>query len=222
LDGKDDGDAEGEGEGEGSPDADADAVLAVVEVVVVVCGGRASDAVEESTGVAMEEESAGEDGVAAAAAPNPNLARGGRSASLSFVTGAAADCCCCCCCCCCLGRGVLVGPGGTARILGPVSASTIDVIGFTGAGAQGRRLFWADNTLVCTGLALLPLCFKLAGMMACLGLGVGVVAPEADAEAEPAPESADLAAASVHMAVTAVTRPPRPPRADLTSYLTSS
>jgi len=96
----------------------------------------------------------------------------------------------------------------------------IDVIGFTGAGVQGRRLFWA-GTLVCAALALLLLCFKLAGM-ACLGLGVGVVAPEADAAAEPAPESVDLAAASVHIAVTAVTRPPRPPRADLTSYLTSS
>jgi len=82
-------DGRGDADGEGSPDADA--VLAV-GVVVVVCGGRASDAVEESTGVAMEEESAGEDGVAAAAAPSPNLAHGGRSASFSFVTGAAADC----------------------------------------------------------------------------------------------------------------------------------
>jgi hypothetical protein len=58
----------------------------VVVVVIVVIGGRASDAVDDSTGVAIEEETAGEEGVAAAAAPNPNpnRARGGRETSFSF------------------------------------------------------------------------------------------------------------------------------------------
>jgi hypothetical protein len=108
--------------------ADADEAVAVV-----VSGGRARDAVEESMGVAMEEESAGEDGVAAVAAPSPNLARGGRAASFSFAAAAAT----CCCCCCCLGRGVLAGPGGVAGVgSASASASTMDVSGLTGIGAE--------------------------------------------------------------------------------------
>lgn len=74
--------------GGGSPDVDG------AVAVVVVRGGRARDAVEESMGIAIEEESAGEDGVAAAAAPRPNRARGGRRASFSFAAvAAAAECC---------------------------------------------------------------------------------------------------------------------------------
>lgn len=47
--------------------------------------------------------------------------------------------------------------------------------------------------------------------------GLGVIAPEPG----PVPESVALVA-SAHMAATAVTRPPRPPRADLMSYFTST
>lgn len=58
-------------------------------------GGCARDAVDERTGVAMDEDSAGEDGVAAAATPSPKSARGTRAAkggasSLSAFDGAAA------------------------------------------------------------------------------------------------------------------------------------
>ena len=74
--------------GGGSPDVDEAAEVVVVE------GGRARDAVEESTGIAIEEESAGEDGVAAAAAPRPNRARGGRKAPSPFAAVVAtAECC---------------------------------------------------------------------------------------------------------------------------------
>jgi hypothetical protein len=55
-------------------------------VVVVMTGGRASDAVDESTGVAIEEESTGEE-----AAPNPNEVRGGRETSFSFSLAGADD-----------------------------------------------------------------------------------------------------------------------------------
>ena len=181
--------------------------------MVVVTGGRARDAVDDNTGVAIEEESAGEEGVAAAAAPNPNRARMGReSFSLAGADGG----------CLATGRGVLAGTGigdSDAR-----TGSTMDVIGFIGI------LLEAAAALVCAALGE-PLATAGRAALACLGNGagdgvnVGVAAPEPEPALAlalaPALESADLEA-SAHIAATAVTRPPRPPRADLTSYFTSA
>ena len=180
-------------------------------MVVVVTGGRARDAVDDNTGVAIEEESAGEEGVAAAAAPNPNRARMGReSFSLAGTDGG----------CLSTGRGVLARTGiGDAR-----TGSAMDVIGFIGI------LLEVAAALVCAALGE-PLATAGRAALACLGNGagdgvnVGVAAPEPEPALAlalaPALESADLEA-SAHIAATAVTRPPRPPRADLTSYFTSA
>jgi hypothetical protein len=89
-------------------------------VVVVMTGGRASDAVDESMGVAIEEESTGEEGVAAAAAPNPNEVRGGRKTSFSFSLAGADN-----------GGGSTMSWAGT-RIGDKDTRSTRDVIGFIG------------------------------------------------------------------------------------------
>lgn len=179
-------------------------VLVVVIVVVVVVGGRASDAVDDSTGVAIEEETAGEEGVAAAAAPNPNpnRARGGRETSFSFSLSFAE-----------LYGGCLNGAGiGDTR-----AGSTIDVIGFIGS------LLGTPATAVAATLG--PLAAGGREAFACLGVGVGasvgVVVLEAEPALAPALET-EVSAASAHIAATAVTRPPRPPRADLTSYFTST
>ena len=110
----------------------------MVVVVVVLVGGRASDAVDDSTGVAIEEETAGEEGVAAAAAPNPNpnRARGGRETSFSFSFSFAG-----------LDGGCLTGAGiGDTR-----AGSTIDVIGLIGT------LLEIPNTAVAAALDCMPL-----------------------------------------------------------------
>jgi len=189
-----------------------------VVVVVVVTGGRASDAVDDSTGVAIEEESAGEEGVAAAAVPSPNRrsARGAREGSFSFsLSFADADGGCLTMC-----RGILVGNGGTG--------STTGVISLTGTLLEAAA----------TAIAAAPVCATLGplaaadrGVFACLSIGVGVGVGVGDslgvAASEPEPALA-LAlelmalAASAHIAATDVTRPPRPPRADLTSYFNST
>lgn len=151
-------------------------------------GGCARDAVEERTGVAMEEESAGEDGVAAAATPSPKSARGTRGGGSSFsafsaLVGAAA------------GRGALPRLTKTrafssfeARVGGLLA--TMDVIGLTG---------------LATGFGV------EAAALGGVGLPLAFVAC--------APPALD---ASAHMDATAVTRPPRPPRADLTLYFIST
>src|SRR5258708_35587659 len=136
-------------------------VVVVVVVVGVETGGRARDAVDDSTGVAIEEESAGEESVAAAAAPNPNpnRARGGREASFSFSFSFAGanDCC--------FGTGT-----GNTR-----ARFTMDVIGLIGT--------WL-GVLVCAALA--P--FTTAGRKAftCLGAGAGDGIRVAVPEPEPA------------------------------------
>lgn len=175
----------------------------MVIVVVVVAGGRASDAVDDSTGVAIEEETAGEEGVAAAAAPNPNpnRARGGRETSFSFSFSLAE-----------LDGGRLTGAGiGDMR-----AGSTIDVIGLIGT------LLGTPATAIAAALdcmALGPLAAASCEAFACLGVGVAVL--EAEPALAPALETA-VSVASAHIAATAVTRPPRPPRADLTLYFTST
>jgi hypothetical protein len=176
----------------------AGSVAVVVIVVVGVIGGRASDAVDDSTGVAIEEETAGEEGVAAAAAPNPNpnRARGGRETSFSFS----------------LNGGCLTGAGIGDTRAGP----TIDVIGLIGT------LLGTPATAVAAALdciALGPLAAAGCEVFACLGVGVAVL--EAEPALAPALETA-VSAASAHIAATAVTRPPRPPRADLTLYFPST
>jgi len=176
--------------------------VAVVIVVVVVIGGRASDAVDDSTGVAIEEETAGEEGVAAAAAPNPNpkRARGARETSFSFSFSFAE----------------LGGIGDTRA--GP----TIDVIGLIGT-LLGTPATAVAAALDCTTLG--PLATGGREAFICLGVGVGASVGVAVLEQEPALAPAletAVPAASAHIAATAVTRPPRPPRADLTSYFTST
>jgi hypothetical protein len=181
--------------------------VAMVIVVVVVIGGRASDAVDDSTGVAIEEETAGEEGVAAAAAPNPNpnRARGGRETSFSFSFAGLDD-------------GCLTG----ARIGDTRAGSTMDVIGLIGT------LLGAPVTAVATALdcmTLGPLAAAGREVFGRLGVGVGasvgVTVLETEPALAPALETA-VSATSAHIAATAVTRPPRPPRADLKSYFTSS
>ena len=178
-------------------------------VVVVGIGGRASDAVDDSTGVAIEEETAGEEGVAAAAAPNPNpnRARGGRETSFSFSFSFAE-----------LDGGCLTGAGiGDTR-----ARPTIDVIGLVGT-LLGMPAAAVAVALDC--MALRPLAAVGRDAFACLGVGVGasvgVVVLEQEPALAPALETA-VSATSVHIAATAVTRPPRPPRADLTSYFAST
>jgi hypothetical protein len=184
-------------------------VVVVVILVVVVMGARASDAVDDSTGVAIEEETAGEEGVAAAAAPNPNpnRARGGRETSFSFSFSFAE-----------LDGGCLTGAGiGDTR-----AESMIVVIGLIGTllGTPASAVAAALNCM-----ALGPLAAAGREAFACLGVGVGASVGVAVLEAEPALAPAletAVSVASAHIAATVVTRPPRPPRADLTSYFTST
>jgi hypothetical protein len=193
-------------------------IAGCVFVVVVVAGGRASDAVDDNTGVAIEEESAGEEGVAAAAAPNPNKVRGGRETSFSFSLAGADDGGCLT-----MGRGVLARTGMGDRGTRP----TMDVIGFIDTLFEATAVAAA---LVCAALGE-PLPAAGRDGFACLDIGVGdgvsvgVAAPEPEPALAPALapalESTDLAAFA-HIAATDVTRPPRPPRADLTSYFTST
>jgi hypothetical protein len=147
----------------------------------------------------MEEDRAGEDGVAAAAEPSPNRARRRRGESFSFTMAdapsarlsssfAAGGIC--------LGRGALAGTGA-AR-----TGSTIDVIGLIGVGVDVGVL--ATVVLIRTAL-------PLVGSSGLARVGVGTGAPALPA-----------LAASAHMEATAVTCPPRPPRADLTPYFTST
>jgi len=186
-------------------------------VVVVARGGRASDAVDDSTGVAIEEESAGEEGVAAAAAPNPNSARGGResfSFSFSFV-GADGGCLT-------MGLGVLAGTMGTG--IGDAGMkSTMEVIGLIGTLLEAAAAGVAA-ALVCAALGPLAAAGRDGFACLCIGVGVGdnvgVTAPEPEPALALVLESAALAA-SAQIAATLVTRPPRPPRADLKSYFTS-
>jgi len=181
--------------------------MVVVIVVVVVIGDRASDAVDDNTGVAIEEETAGEEGVAAAAAPNPNpnRARGGRETSFSFSFSFAG-----------LDGRCLTGAGvGDTR-----AGSTIDVIGLIGA-LLGTPTTAVAATLDC--MALGPLAAAGREAFTCFGVGasVGVAVLEQEPALAPALETV-VSAASAHIAATAITRPPRPPRADLTSYFTST
>jgi len=184
-------------------------VVVVVIVVGVLVGGRASDAVDDSTGVAIEEETAGEEGVAAAAAPNPNpnRARGGRETSFSFSFSFAEP-----------DSGCLTG----TRIGDTHAGSTIDVIGLIGT-LLGTPAAAVAAALDCMTLG--PLAAAGREAFACLGVGVGASVGVAVLEQEPALAPAletVVSAASAHIAATAVTRPPRPPRADLTSYFTST
>jgi len=181
-------------------------IVGCVVVVGAVTGGRASDAVDDSTGVAIEEESAGEEGVAAAAtpSPNPNRVRGGRETSFSFSFSFAGTC---------LTRAGI----GDARM-----GSTMDVIGLIGT-LLGDPVAAVGVPLGCTALELLAAGGRDA--FACLGTCVGASVGVATGEPEPALALALKSAAleaSAHIAATAVTRPPRPPRADLTPYFIST
>jgi hypothetical protein len=108
------------------------------------------------------------------------------------------------------GTGTGIGDAGTG--------STTDVIALT------ATLLEAAAALVCTALGAVGRdAFTCLSIGVSVGESVGVAAPEPEPALALALalESADLAA-SAHMAATAVTRPPRPPRADLTSYFTSN
>lgn len=159
-------------------------------------GGCASDAVEERTGVAIDEDNAGEDGVAAAATPRPKSARctrgcGGEGSSFSLSDFA--------------GEVAALGKGGLPRLTNTrLSSSCVGILGVPGATMDVIGL-------IGFGAGVPPPAEALGGCTLGLGLGVCVCV----GLASPALE------ASAHIDATAITRPPRPPRADLTSYFIS-
>ncbi|KAH9015202.1 hypothetical protein EDB85DRAFT_2027156, partial [Lactarius pseudohatsudake] len=158
-------------------------------------GGWERDAVEERTGVATDEESAGEEGVATAATPGPDSAQGtcaaaGGASSFSAFAGTGAA-----------GAAGLPRPTRTrpwSSLAACTSGATMDAIGLTDLTTSLSPL-WA------TALACEALPVALIACAAC----VGALAPLA-------------LVASAQINATAVTRPPRLPRADSTSYFIST
>ena len=114
-----------------------------------------------------------------------------------------------------MGLGVLAGITGT-EIGDAGTKSTMDVIGFIGT------LLEAAEVLGCAAFG--PLAAVGRDAFACLAIGVGVGDNVGVAALDPEPALAlePALAASAHIAATLVTRPPRPPRADLKSYFTST
>jgi hypothetical protein len=149
-------------------------------------GGCASDAVDERTGVAIDDDSAGDDGVAAAATPRPNGARWTR------------------------------GCGGCGCGVGASSFSDFSAFSdfAVGKGGLPREMNMRASSGRVGALVVAMDVIGLMGFGAAVGcaLALGVCA---------GPLVRSALDASAQIDATAVTRPPRPPRADLTLYFIS-